>query len=261
MRIESIGSQPLLEIPCVLPLARGGRAAGTIPVFAGRLRGLPPGIAGLIVTSDLQARESGPANRAIGVVVADALEVLARNQGLDPRRIGVVLAGDLYTSRTLHRRFGVGDVSDVWDAFAGHFCWVTGVLGNVDRLKKTARRRHKLLTGTTLMLDGLCVAGVGGVIGPNKMENRRSETDFLRELAQVLDHEPDVLVLHEGPSIPGENLRGNDAVRYALRGYTGTVVCGHNQWPHPLASLRGASVLNTDSRCILFRRTEQSVGW
>ncbi|MGB1015642.1 MAG: metallophosphoesterase [Nannocystaceae bacterium] len=243
-----------MEIPCVLPLARGGREVGAIPVLIGRMRGLPLGLAGLVMTSDLQAREVGPANRAIGAVVADTLANLSRKQGLNPQRVGVVLAGDLYTSATLHRRFGVGDVCDVWDAFAGHFRWVTGVLGNVDRLKKAARKRHKLLTGTTLTLDGLRIAGVSGIIGPNKMENRRPEAVFLRELARELDHEPDLLVLHEGPSIPGEKYRGSDAVRHALRSYTGTVVCGHNSWPHPLASLRSASVLNTDSRCILFRR-------
>ncbi|MGB1277570.1 MAG: metallophosphoesterase, partial [Nannocystaceae bacterium] len=173
-----------MKIPCVLPLARGGREVGAIPVLTGRIRGLPPGLAGLVMTSDLQAREVGPANRAIGVVVADTLANLSREQGLDPQRVGVVLAGDLYTSDTLHRRFGVGDVCDVWDAFAEHFRWVTGVLGNVDRLKKAARKRHKLLTGTTLTLDGLRVSGVSGILGPNKMENRRPEAVFLRELAR-----------------------------------------------------------------------------
>lgn len=251
MRITTIDSQPVVSVPCVLPRARGATAEGVIPVLCGRVARLPDALSALIVTSDLQAREVGPENRSIGVVIADTVAQIALERGLDPRRIGVLLAGDLYTSASLHRRFGVGDVSDVWDAFAERFRWVTGVLGNVDRLPRKARKRHRLLQGATLTLDSLRIAGVSGIIGSTKMENRRTESVFVREIERELSHRPDILVLHEGPSVPGAGLPGNDSVRRALHDFAGLVVCGHNQWPSPFATLRRASVLNVDSRCLL----------
>lgn len=156
-----------------------------------------------------------------------------------------------YTHPQLDKRFGVGDVSETWDAFADRFRWVTGVLGNVDRLPPGARKRHALLEGELRVFDGLRIAGVSGIIGDARLENRRPEPVVLRELERVLRTEPDLLVLHEGPSVPGEQLRGSEAVRRALRSFTGTVVCGHCTWPKPLAQLRRANVLNTDGRCVL----------
>ena len=252
MKILAIDEQaPLADIPCVVPRARGATAEARVPVLGGRIDRLPGGLAGLVLASDLQAREAGGDNRPIGVVVAEEIERLARTRGLAPTEVGVILAGDLHTSESLHRRFGVGDVSAVWDAFAHHFRWVTGVLGNVDRLPRKARKRHSLLEGTLVRLDDLCIAGVSGIIGSSKMENRRQESVFLRELSRLVERRPDILVLHEGPSIPGLGLPGNDAVRQALREFTGLVVCGHNPWPRPLAPLRRARVLNTDGRCVL----------
>lgn len=253
VKITTVDDTPVLAIPCLAPRARGATERDVIPVHVGRVDRLPGEMQALIVTSDLQAREAAPTNRSIGVVVAEAMEPLVRRQRLDPRRVGVILAGDLYTSATLHRRFGVGDVSDVWDAFAARFRWVTGVLGNVDRLAKKARKRHRLLEGDTATLDSLRIAGVSGIIGSPKMENRRVESLFLREVAREVARDPDILVLHEGPSIPGPGLPGNDAVRRTLHGFSGLVVCGHNAWPHPLAALGRASVLNTDGRCLLLR--------
>ena len=253
MKVERIDSQPVLSIPCLVPRARGGSMESAIPVHLGRVDRLPGALSALIVTSDLQAREAAAENRSIGVVLAEALENLARERRMDPGRIGVILAGDLYTSATLHRRFGVGDVSEVWDGFAGRFRWVTGVLGNVDRLPKKARKRHQLLEGDTAIFDSLRIAGVSGIIGSPRMENRRPEAAFLREIAREIAREPDILILHEGPSVPGAGLRGNDAVRRALNDFAGLVVCGHNTWPHPMATLGRATVLNSDGRCLLLR--------
>ncbi len=255
MRVEYIESAPWIELPCVMPTARGGRQRTTFPIVRAKASGLPKQLEALVFASDLQAREDAESNRALGVIAAETLAKKLSIQKIHAQRVGVILAGDLYTSKTLHRRFGVGDVSDVWDAFSDRFRWVTGVLGNVDRLPRRARKCHHLLEGSSIELDGLKIAGVSGIIGSAKMENRRPEAEVLRELHKVLHSEPEILVLHEGPSIPGENCRGNDAIRQALRGFGGLVVCGHNTWPQPLQSLRRACVVNADSRVIVLTRS------
>lgn len=255
MRIVGVEDRPWAEVPCVFPTARGGQSQGSIPILCARAKRMPAALGGVLLASDLQARElcTTTDRRPIGVVVAEFLEKFLYAKKLDAATFGVILAGDLYTSPTLHRRFGVGDISEVWDAFQARFRWVTGVLGNVDRMPKKARKRHLLLQGSSVELNGLKIAGISGIIGPSKMENRRPEREVLRELQKVLNLGPDILVLHEGPSIPGEGFRGSDAIRQALRDYAGTVVCGHNTWPQPLVSLRRACVVNTDGRCLIVR--------
>ncbi|MEZ4427740.1 MAG: hypothetical protein R3A51_08655 [Nannocystaceae bacterium] len=252
MKIAAIDDEVVAALSCVVPEARGrGVREAVITTLFGRVDALPGRLQGLVLTSDLQARERGGAGRAIGVALAEQLVGVCRGRGLAPSRVGVVLAGDLYTAATLERRFGVGDVSDVWDAFAARFAWVTGVLGNVDRLPPAARKRHRLLEGDAITLDGLRIAGVGGIIGDARMENRRPQEVVEREFASALRGAPDLLVLHEGPSVPGVGLPGSDVVRRALRDFTGVVVCGHCTWPRPLAAVRGATVINTDGRCVV----------
>ena len=251
MIITSINTEPVAEIPSIEPRARGATAPGCVPVLVGGVRGLSPELSGIVLASDLQAREVEGTNRHIGVVVAERVAAIARARGVAPERVGVILAGDLHTSDGLQRRFGVGDVTPVWDAFAQGFRWVTGVLGNVDRLPRKSRKRHRVLEANIENVDSLAVGGVGGIIGPAKMENRRPESEFVSDVRRVVDRSPDVLVLHEGPSVPGQGLRGSDSVRKALGEYSGLVVCGHNRWPIALTTLRQASVLNTDGRCVL----------
>ena len=255
MKITALRDEPIAELPCRAPTGRGRSREERLPVLRGEIVGLPPALDGLLLTSDLQARESGPRGRPIGVALAEAIEPLCAAIGLRARHVGVILAGDLYTHPTLAKRFGVGDVSETWDAFAARFAWVTGVLGNVDRLPPAARRRLDLLDDEHRTFDGIRVAGVSGIIGDPRMENRRTEAEVLRALERLLRRDPELLVLHEGPAVPGEDRRGNEAIRRALRAYAGTVVCGHCRWPRPLARLRDAQVVNTDGRCLLLTST------
>lgn len=257
MRIARIEPDPIAEIPCLVPQVRGRIAPGTVPVRVGRLEGgLPPPLAGLVLTSDLQAREpeGGRPGRPVGIAVAEALHRLGLEGRLPlARSLGVLLAGDLYTSPTLHQRFGHGDVTEVWDAFGERFRWVTGVLGNVDALPRRSRSRLALLDGDVVQRDGLSIGGVSGIAGPPKMPNRRPEPDFVETIARTLRKRPDILVLHEGPSVPRPALRGSEAVRRALRDAPcGLVVCGHDRWPGPLAHLRpDLQILNTDGSVVV----------
>lgn len=251
MRIAAIAEAPALELPCLVPTGRGRTREERLPVLRGVVTGLPKELDGLLLASDLQAREVGPQRRPIGVALAEAIAAACPRWGLRARRIGAVLAGDLYTEPSLGKRFGVGDVTETWDAFADRFRWATGVLGNVDRLPPAARKRHALLDDRVEAFDGLEVGGVTGIIGDPRMENRRTEAAALRVFERLLRRRPALLVAHEGPAIPGGERRGNEAIRRVLRSFEGLVVCGHCRWPEPLAQLRSAQVVNTDGRCLL----------
>jgi len=56
-----------------------------------------------------------------------------------------------------------------------------------------------LLDGTTIDLDGVRIAGVGGIVGNVAKPGRRDEETFLSMIERVLESAPDVLVLYEGP--------------------------------------------------------------
>lgn len=258
MNVLDVYDAAELDVACRVPTTHGP-VDGVISVLAGVVEDLPAGLEALVLTSDLQAREAAPGNRSMGVVMAEELAGWLARREVDAAAVGVVLAGDFYTKPDLAQRFGVGDVSDVWDAFAARFRWVTGVLGNVDRLPARARKRHRLLEGTSIVVDSLRIAGVSGIIGDARLENRRHEAEFLDDLNRVLGQDPDLVVLHEGPAA-GLERPGNERVRAALRDYRGLVVCGHQRWPSRLARLRGAAVVNTDSYCVVLSRRARQGG-
>ena len=114
---------------------------------------------------------------------------------------------------------------EVWQAFARRFRWVAGVAGNHDHFgdpRAQARfgreDRIHLLDEDAAQLDGLVVAGVGGIIGDPKRPFRRWADDFLLAIVNVLDLDPDLLVLHEGPDVPRTYPEqvGNAQVRAAI---------------------------------------------
>jgi 3',5'-cyclic-AMP phosphodiesterase len=128
-----------------------------------------------------------------------------------------------------------------------------GTPSDIDRFH--AERGVHLLNGETTLFDELLVAGIGGVIGRPERENRHSAEEFGRMALALLEAEPQVLMLHEGPDDPETGRVGNPHVRASLTGHTKTlVVCGHCYWAEPLTELRGGpQVLNVDSRVVLLR--------
>ena len=117
MRITSIESKLLTEIRYL----NAGRGPGdfyndVVPVHRGFVDALPEGTSAIVVTADLQGRESfesaaGHPLRLLGEVLpamlrADVLPCL----GLPKGDIGVLLAGDFYTVPALDKRGGSGDV-------------------------------------------------------------------------------------------------------------------------------------------------------
>lgn len=265
MRILTLDPVPAQTWPYQSAAPRGGAEIRNLPLLRGTVDALPEGLEALLILSDLQgvaphALRDG-AVALLGEVLADTLASLAELGELPPAgSTGVVLAGDLYSEESATVRGASGDVRAVWQAFAAHYRWVVGVAGNHDTFG-SARERERfrrqpgihLLDGELAELDGLRVGGVGGIIGRPDKPGRREEADYLEVLGGVLRHGPRLLVLHQGPDVPGTRVKGSPLIREVLEGREECfVVCGHAHWEEPLATLRGGTqVLNVDSRAVL----------
>lgn len=268
MRILVLDDEPLHEVMYLEAAPRGGSAPRRLPIVRGRVDRLPDGLDALLVASDLQGVApswmAGGQSVLLGEVLAGELERLA-GEGLVPPMagVGVILAGDLYSAPAGDKRGASGDVRDVWLAFASVCRWVVGVAGNHDRFgsEREARRFRGepgiyLLDGETVALDGLRIGGVSLIIGNPARPGRRSEDDFLASLQRVLDEQPDLVILHEGPD-GNAGQPGNPQIRARLAaGAAALAICGHDHWREPLAELatRGrdsVQVLNVDARAVL----------
>lgn len=267
MRILTLDTVPAQTWPYQSAAPRGGAEIRHFPLLRGTVDALPEGVEALLVLSDLQgvaphALRDG-AVALLGEVLADTLASLGEAGELPfPASTGVVLAGDLYSDDTATVRGASGDVREVWNAFATHYRWVTGVAGNHDSFgspRDEARFKRQpgmhLLDGEAVVLDGLKVGGVGGIIGRPGKPGRREEEEHLRLIREVLREEPELLVLHAGPDVPGTRVRGSAPIREVLERREGLlVVCGHAHWEEPLATLHGGTqVLNVDSRAVLLQ--------
>ncbi len=271
MRVLGIEDEPFHALP-FLEAAPGGRRLNQIlPFLRGRVEGLPASLDAVVLTSDLQGRalpgtgeaEDAPL-RLLGEAVAEELSLLAELEQIPALgRTGLVLAGDLYAAPRADKTGATGDVRSVWRTFAR--CgvrWVAGVAGNHDLFGSTEQAEmlaHEpglsVLDGTHLDVDGLRLAGVGGIIGNKRKPNRRPEDQFLAAVRQCTQARPQVLILHEGPSGCAPKQFGHTPLRELIRPWPMLVVCGHTHWKQPLADLAGeAQVVNTDGRVIVLQR-------
>lgn len=101
------------------------------------------------------------------------------------------------------------------------------------------------------MPDTTCLmAGIGGIIGNPDKVNRMEEGNYIGMIIKLLDKTPDILILHQPPDNPYDNIPGNEKIRGILEELKPTLVfCGHKHWEQPLTKLRsGTQVLNVDSR-------------
>jgi len=257
LRITGI-DDPFRELHYLNASPRGrGIDVERLPIALGALAApLADELDALVVCSDLQGIVPGPEGRSelLGVEVAAVVEELAQGGVIPPAaRCGVILAGDLYAVPAANKRGGYGDVADVWRAFADCFAWVAGVAGNHDDVADVpALGPHvHLLDGNCVELDGLRIGGVGGIIGNSNKPGRRSEGEQLRALSGVLDHELDILVLHEGPRGDAHQ-PGNDAIRDEIElAGVGLTICGHDHWRAPLAAHAAGQILNVDTRVVV----------
>lgn len=276
IRITDVAVAPLHSIPYRFPEINGGIGVSQFPLFAVGVAGLPSNVAGILVMSDLQGREikldsTSRESRLLGEVVAEEFAVLTE-LGVLPSAdsIGVLLAGDFHVDSDLAGRGGKGDVRHVWRAFRDAFRWVGGVPGNHDRFEDGLdasfpfgrETRINFLDPGVVELDGIRIAGVGGVVGNPSRPYRREEKELLRAIVTVSDSHPDVLVLHEGPAGRSPFQHGNAAIRDLLEDLPPmVVVCGHSHWEdhRPCLLTNGTQILNTDARAFLLRHESPNV--
>jgi Icc-related predicted phosphoesterase len=256
VRVESIDPEPFHAFPYLNAKSGGGTMTVSCPLFRAWVDRLPRDVDALVLTSDLQGVVG---DRLLGEGLVSELARLADKKTIPSLdRIGVVLAGDLYSAPEADRRGATGDVTSVWRAFSERFAFVVGVAGNHDLIDGAVVARMRgavLLDGDVVDLGGVRFGGVSGIVGKSKKNRRRSEHDFLAALDTVLERGADVVVVHEGPDGEGGALRGNPVVRTHLEERAKLVVAGHAHWPVPLATLgRTGHVLNVDGRAIVATR-------
>lgn len=261
--ITSWDAEPIGTVE-VVSVAPGGRLIETrhLPIMIARVQGLPAALSGIVATSDLQAYDSLDkppyARRLAGHVVAEKLESLAADGVIPPlESMGALLPGDYYAVPTLDRRGGLGNVRGVWAEFERRFRWTVGVAGNHDAFgAKTETKgalpeewEARLLDGAVEDFDGLAIGGVCGVIGNKKKPWRHSKKEMKKKVRRAASG-AQILVLHEGPDVPGEAVRGSSKVRKALLKVEEPllVVCGHRHWLEPQRQLEQHTILSVDSR-------------
>ena len=263
MRLLNIDTTPLTTIPYLTaPSGRGAPDMLRLPILTGTVDALPEGLDAVLMTADLQGHGTAHPRRLLGHVLAEQWSALCGREGLDPKRVGVVLAGDLYALPDLKSRGGLGDVDAVWWDFAARARWVVGVAGNHDQfhgrtsvLGAFADVDHvHPLDGDEVTVDGLTVVGVSGIIGRSHKPWRLEPDRWTTLVERLLEAQPDLLVLHQGPDADGR--LGSEHVRQVLEASRACplVVFGHCHWHKPTATLRGGTqLLNVDGRAVLLR--------
>jgi len=268
MFVRSIDSTPFHSFDHVIATGGGGSATHPLNLYRGTATDLPDDVDAVVIASDLQGvaplAEADNALALVGEVLAEQLGSLADRGEIPARaRVGIVLAGDLYSAPRGDVRGATGDVREVWRAFARRHPWVVGVAGNHDTfgtrdeaLRFKAERRIHVLDGDCVTYGDVVVGGVSHIIGNPSKPLRVHERDFLRALRNVLARRPGALVLHHGPDANEGALRGHAEIRRVLEKQPDVlVICGHVYWPEPLAVLRGGTqVLNVDGRVVVLTR-------
>lgn len=268
MKIISIAEQPGWRLPFLnAGKGPGGFYRDILPVQTGLVDQLPDGLDAIVATADLQGREtfdsaSGGPLRLLGEVLPQILatEILPE-LGIDSQRTGVILAGDLYTVPALDKRGGSGDVTTVWQAFGRDFQWVTGVAGNHDTFGESERPTSRMgrnlhyLDGEEVRLSGLRIAGIGGIVGNPRRPQRKTDEQFIACLERCIHDNLDILVLHDGPGVPDQGLKGSALIRMTVDLLPPRLIIrGHAHWETPLVRLpRGTDVLNVDGRVVILR--------
>lgn len=262
MRVLSVETTPIAELPYRAARSGGGVASHQLPIVRAKVDKLPSTIDALVVTSDLEGiADDNGASVLLGVALATLLDDLGRREVLPPsKRVGVLLAGDFFSAPDADVRGADGDVRPVWQSFIARFRWAAGVAGNHDTFGDRPSDEQALrasgahiLDGDVFEREGLRIGGIGGSVGDPRKPRRKSPREFARFVRKLAPTTLDVLMLHGGPDVPADSLGGSADVRLALDRLAGLlVICGHAHWPTPLATIRGgAQVLNVDSRVVV----------
>ena len=254
LRITRVERHPFYTLPYRTSGPSGKAVFQQLPFHRAFASGLPADVKALVLTSDLQGREHAPANRLMGVAVAENLAALVTEKSIPAPQV-VLLCGDLYDYPDCHKRGGTGPVDDVYAAFSDFVPHVIGVHGNHDELAD-----GDSLPGNAVILDGqihdaagLRIGGVSGIVGDPCRHRRRTAEDFLTVMEHVTAQHPEFLLLHQGPEDEERLRKGDPDITLSLEtGYAGLTVFGHTRWEWPcLISIGDGQALNVDGRVVV----------
>ena len=211
-----------------------------------------------LATADLQGREKHPSNRLLGELVADEIIAL---QELDvlPAFDFCALCGDFYGYPDLRKLGGTGNVTPALNALSKTASLTFAVLGNHDEIEPDELNSDiTILDGTSSTTASCTIAGVSGIVGNPKRNNRKTETEFLAAIERCSTSRTDVLLLHQGPKGPTEAECGFDAINELLRKRSQLlVVFGHCHWLVPFYPEGRNLFCNVDARVLAFIPTEE----
>ncbi|MCB9049798.1 MAG: hypothetical protein H6556_10225 [Lewinellaceae bacterium] len=103
----------------------------------------------------------------------------------------------------------------------------------------------------------LRIGGISGIIGREDKANRVEEQEYLKSLRQLLNQGLDILLLHETPDYPEQNLSGNPKIREVIANEPSSIVCcGHCHWNKTLIEFDNSSkVMNVDAKVVILKKT------
>ena len=264
-------------------LDRSGKAAlRPFTIYRSYITGLPEGLDGLLLFSDLQGVDPAPEKPGLIKSITDRLtgktdrmppsltkllitnlQFLETIQEVPPRKsTGVLNCGDLHVDKTLRKRGGIGDVTDRWLQFTDQYKWVAGVMGNHDLvdMEILSRRDNCFFLDKEIRdFDGLTIGGISGVTGNPDKPNRRPIDKFLDAFKSMAKQAPDILVMHEGPHHPQSGGLGQPALDPLLKTTSIPLIAfGHVAWEgmghHPYT---GGHLLNVDSKAVVLQAVDE----
>jgi Icc-related predicted phosphoesterase len=238
--ISSICRKPLLKIPSLEGARGGGIWHRQLELYLGfaRLDGFPA--EALLCLSDLQGRCPFFSSGRIAAHRIPAMEIIERCRHhekslLPPAGDTVILiCGDMFASGNLLRRGQSGCAVETWNWCSTQARLVIGVAGNHDRFDSGqgfpgGENVHFLEHGSSVYAGEILIAGCGGMIGNPAKPFRYTETVFIEDIRTALQRQPDIMLMHQGPDLPGALFAGNTSINRELEAYDKalTLIYGH----------------------------------
>jgi len=272
-----IEPQPHQPLAVLIPVSRSRLELDTVEIYIGTAEFPEPfPFEGVVITADLQGvvlrdpktatwvteaypriavaefyrleQEGHIESIPVGLVLPEVLVDVVRGRGLTPERALILLCGDLFGTPERGRS---GDVSEIWYAFERMFGKVIGVLGNHDLLPPDAP--FQVLDGEVVSFGTFRIGGVSGVIGNPSKPNRKDPETYRAFLHRVLRKHPEMVMIHECPSVRTASLPGRtDLAEWLQESPEGTLICtGHVPLKPLIADLPPHRVLNVEQRVVI----------
>jgi Icc protein len=263
MHITDIEKEPIERISFLtIPQNSIEPSEYSLPIYKGKIKGLPENISAIVVTSDLQGVIiQNDENVLLGEILAENLKLIfdIYFPKIDRKETIAFLCGDLYTD--LIKRGQSGNPTKVWEKFASVFGHTIGIGGNHDKFDNIEDinkiKNAKLLINEIFEIEGLRIGGLSGIIGRADKNFRLQETDYLKALSNLLNKKPNILLTHLSPQISDEDLQGDENITKILeKGNKTTLFCGHSHWEYNKAfDMKNVTqILNADTKVYILTK-------